>query len=428
MKLTEKLNRRLATWLPVLATLCTLALFPPALAHAQQWQQSSSNANDIHNTNNGNVGIGTTAPEYRLDVNGTLRARSAFSSYTADGLFGASALPSRIAMPGFQSALLFGYADMGLGDYSPRIGFMQTYDATQAPALTAARASIGLVRNGSLVFMGGANNTEHMRVAHNGNVGIGTTSPGSLLQVGSGNIAGYVLPGINVALTGASYMTASDGTRTTFMGADGSGTGMIGTFTNHNLALRTNNTARVTIDTSGRVGIGTTNPTARLQVEGTAAINGNTTVNGDMTVSGNISARYQDLAEWVTAREGTLPAGTVVILDPTATNQVMASARSYDTSVAGVVSAQPGIILGEAGAGRVMVATTGRIRVRVDATRAPIRVGDLLVTSEREGYAMRSEPLLIGGRPFHSPGTLIGKALEPLERGVGEILVLLSLQ
>jgi len=29
---------------------------------------------------------------------------------------------------------------------------------------------------------------------------------------------------------------------------------------------------------------------------------------------------------------------------------------------------------------------------------------------------------------MHRPGTLIGKALEPLEKGQGEILVLLSLQ
>jgi hypothetical protein len=86
------------------------------------------------------------------------------------------------------------------------------------------------------------------------------------------------------------------------------------------------------------------------------------------------------------------------------------------------------VILGEGGSGKVMVATTGRVRVKVDATKAPIRVGDLLVTSDQEGIAMRSQPLDLGGTPIHRPGTLIGKALEPLERGVGEILVLLSLQ
>jgi hypothetical protein len=42
--------------------------------------------------------------------------------------------------------------------------------------------------------------------------------------------------------------------------------------------------------------------------------------------------------------------------------------------------------------------------------------------------AMKSLAVKLGGVEFHRPGTLIGKALEPLESGVGEILVLLSLQ
>jgi len=67
-------------------------------------------------------------------------------------------------------------------------------------------------------------------------------------------------------------------------------------------------------------------------------------------------------------------------------------------------------------------------RVKVDASRAPIHVGDLLVTSDREGVAMKSEPVNIGGVQLHRPGTLIGKAIEPLAKGQGEILVLLSLQ
>ena len=41
---------------------------------------------------------------------------------------------------------------------------------------------------------------------------------------------------------------------------------------------------------------------------------------------------------------------------------------------------------------------------------------------------MKSEAVNLGGVQFLRPGTLIGKALEPLERGKGEILVSLSLQ
>jgi hypothetical protein len=96
--------------------------------------------------------------------------------------------------------------------------------------------------------------------------------------------------------------------------------------------------------------------------------------------------------------------------------------------VAGVVSDTPGLILGEGGDGKVKVATTGRVKVKVDATKEPVQVGDLLVTSDKEGVAMKSEPMQINGRPFHQPGTILGKALEPLKEGEGEILVLLSMQ
>jgi hypothetical protein len=166
---------------------------------------------------------------------------------------------------------------------------------------------------------------------------------------------------------------------------------------------------------SGNIGIGATSTGAKLHVA------------GNVTVTGNIGAKYQDLAEWVPARQP-LSSGTVLVLDDSESNQVTASNKPYDTSVAGVVSAMPGIILGEAGRGKVKVATTGRVRVKADATKKPIHVGDLLVTSAEPGMAMVSEPVKLAGVKIHRPGTLLGKALEPLSSGQGEILVLLTLQ
>ena len=41
---------------------------------------------------------------------------------------------------------------------------------------------------------------------------------------------------------------------------------------------------------------------------------------------------------------------------------------------------------------------------------------------------MRSRPIRVGGKAVHRPGTLLGKALEALPAGKGDILVLLTLQ
>jgi hypothetical protein len=193
--------------------------------------------------------------------------------------------------------------------------------------------------------------------------------------------------------------------------------------------IRNNSSANVMFLTNGgNVGIGTTTPTptAKLDVNGNANVTGNFNATGTIT-GGTIEAKYQDVAEWVPSTQKLSP-GTVVVLDRARANHVLASATAYDTGVAGVVSGQPGVILGVAGEGKVMVATTGRVKVRVDASHAPVRIGDLIVTSDVEGVAMRSEPVTLAGRQMHAPGTIIGKALEPLEKGVGEILVLLSLQ
>jgi hypothetical protein len=248
-------------------------------------------------------------------------------------------------------------------------------------------------------------NGNHIYNTNSGGVGIGTSSPNHTLEVNGSILAHYY---IAVRSSSAAFLSYD---------RQGDSYGILGLYRDNGLnRLWDNNAGDVIVfDSSGKVGIGTSTPSTRLHVS------------GDLTVSGNIAAKYQDLAEWVPASEP-IPPATLVVLDKQRTNSVLPSSKAYDPHVAGVVSSLPGIVLGEAGEGRVKVATTGRVKVRVDATVAPIAVGDLLVTSDKSGMAMRSKPVDIGGVEIHRPGTLVGKALEPLADGEGEILVLLSLQ
>jgi hypothetical protein len=254
-----------------------------------------------------------------------------------------------------------------------------------------------------------------------GNVGIGRSSPPWLLTVYRGTTADAYDAYIYCGGTGcASRLAVAGPGAQQQLELDASSDGV--------MRLQTGKTAPAPfeIDASpillgvGNVGIGTSSPQAKLDV------NGNIHASGAIT-GANVHAQYQDLAEWVPST-GPLPPGTVVVVDPDGENKVTSSSEPYQTSVAGVVSLQPGILLGEPGVAKSQIATTGRVKVHVDASHGAIHAGDLLVTSAKPGVAMKSEPIELNGRRFHQPGTIVGKALQSLPSGEGEILVLLSLQ
>jgi hypothetical protein len=350
---------------------------------------SGADKEQMRLTEDGRLGLGTEKPQATLDVAGTLRARDGivFSDGTALTSAGKAGKMTNS------------------GVIEPNVSGTGT-----ANQITKWNDAAGTLVNSALYESGG-------KVG----LGTGTTTPPHPFTVKqNGGTAG-------VHTFGELYVDRDTNNRSASLIVGTAGVlkwifGMpAGTNGFQVYDLATNQTRFFVDPTSGNIGMGTTTPASKLDVAGDLKVSGNA------VVAGNIAAKYQDIAEWVPAREQ-MKAGTVVILDAQRTNTVTASFRRYDTHVAGVVSAQPGVVLGEGGAGKVLVATTGRVRVRVDARRSPVRIGDLLVTSGRAGVAMRSQPLRAGGALIHRPGTIIGKALEPLAQGQGEILVLLSLQ
>jgi hypothetical protein len=135
-----------------------------------------------------------------------------------------------------------------------------------------------------------------------------------------------------------------------------------------------------------------------------------------------------DVAEYMPVTDDLTP-GTVLIIGDDGRLDVTYIA--YNTRVAGIVSTAPGVTLGtkdNGNPGEAQIAVAGRVPCKVDATKAPIHPGDLLTTSENPGYAMKAEPVNIGGIEIYKPGTVLGKALGTLESGTGTIEVLVTLQ
>jgi hypothetical protein len=389
----------------------------------------------------GNVGVGTASPPQRLTVDNTvdnggaanLRLRSATTRYRSDltvagsgGLginayddAGAAYLPVQIDA---SRTILGTQGNVGVGTATPSHkldvaghirsssgGFVFPDGTVQT---TAAAGGVTGVTAGAGLTGGGAGGTLTLANADRGssqNIFKNVANAAGVAQFSAGSN--------NDAIS----FEGTGGTAVTFNAAAKKVT--IGSPAASGWTEAAGGASLSPTNASASVGIGTPSPAAGYRLD----VKGHVNVTGNIEASGNIAASFQDVAEWVPSVQR-LRAGTVVVLDPGRTNHVIASAGAYDTKVAGVVSAQPGVLLGVAGEGKVMVATTGRVRVKVDATRGAIKVGDLLVTSGAEGVAMKSVPVNLGGTQIHRPGTIIGKALEPLEKGTGQILVLLGLQ
>lgn len=107
-----------------------------------------------------------------------------------------------------------------------------------------------------------------------------------------------------------------------------------------------------------------------------------------------------DLAEYYYSNTP-LEAGDVVAIQPDQPAGIGKSTSKYQKNLLGVVSTKPGLTLGPTAENAYPIALSGRIPVKVTDENGIIKVGDLLTSSSRPGYAMRAT----------SAGPIIGRVL-----------------
>ena len=173
----------------------------------------------MHLQEDGNVGIGNTNPGVPLDVNANSSAQG-------------------IRVRG-RSSDDIGQIDLAINDGTIRSQLQWNNSFLNIKAIAAI----------PMIFY--TNNAERMRIQSNGAVGIGTTSPSHPLHVvsaGNGEIKAERTGGTAILTQAQASL------------------GRFGTTSNHNLQLMINSSARMTITTAGRIGIGTTSPADILHI------------------------------------------------------------------------------------------------------------------------------------------------------------------
>ena len=249
----------------------------------------------------GNVGIGTSNPDALLEVISS-------SNVVTGG--------------GDPVAIRIGHSnqDGGLNSYSivDDVCQLQFYsaDASHVSGDGGVRASVGIisesVAGGAMALTFGIDDEERVRVTSTGNVGIGTTNPGNILNIYD-SAAGSAGTSANPDWSDSLFLQRNipnnyQGTRILFAHGKASIGGFREDYTedgSHHLAFYTGSnlsgvSEAMRIDSTGNVGIGTTSPGAKLHVNGSVRFDGNlmlnTAGNTPYVIGGTISTVFRNNA------------------------------------------------------------------------------------------------------------------------------------
>ena len=219
-----------------------------------QWSFDMTNGGSAYNNvlvfDRGNVGIGTTSPAAKLDIQASGTAQTSILGRGSDGDF---RLTTR--------------QDVSTNTYGSVIGEIGVdYITTRN---TAVRFHRGGSTTGGFITFTTNNGNEKMRIDPDGNVGIGTTSPVAKLDIGGAS--GEMIRLADSSTIGNPFITFfQTSTRRAYIQYVDSGDNLTLASEYGGIVLATgtngNEAEKMRITSSGNVGIGATSPVRALQV------------------------------------------------------------------------------------------------------------------------------------------------------------------
>ena len=424
------------------------------------------------------VGVGTTAPTAKVDVNGSARVRGNLTGTTATFAANNTGNSVRVTQSNTSGsgvistapfAALVGNATGSLDDGVGVAGnSLATGGGTTIGVAGSAATTLGIGVSGTNVT--GANGIGVQGLVNQvSSVGVqGIALTGSTGGIGVEGLAddasgtgepigveGQSASSVGVGVVGNATSTTGSTIGVQGIGASTSGIGIQGVSPNIGIEGDSSNGSSFPIGVHGVIGgsagaAGVFDDTAGTLTEGCEGnvLIGRSEVRSllppsltlanvfrvDCTGKGFFDNGTQtggaDFAESVTVRgnRAQYTPGDLLVIDSRGKRRLALSQQAYSTRIAGIYSTKPGVLAtphkmdDSQMAQEVPLAVVGIVPCKVTAENGPIEVGDLLVASSKPGLAMK------GTDRSRMLGAVVGKAMEPLSSNTGVIEVLVTLQ
>jgi hypothetical protein len=352
-----------------------------------------------------------------------------FTGDTNTGIYSPGADQVAVATNGTGRLFVDASGDVGVGTASPNLGgwgnavtlqgvsnaAYEVTDGTVRASLIAAAGSVGIVGTDTdHPFYIRTNNTERLRITSAGLVGIGTSSPSTVLHISSAS------PTVRISDTSGTPSNLTGQILFQEMGTT-SAVGRIG-YTGGDAILRvktdgaqpiaflTSDAERVRITSGGNVGIGTSSPASTLHVAGTFRNTGQTYLGigeattlayiGDpftantrsilfnrasgvtdiVNIQGiNVGVALTDIA--LQAGGGNVGIGTTTVSDKLHVSGIIRAARSTNASQYGTISVETGnVVINAEGGINTTFENGGSEKVRINAS------GNLMVGTANDQF------------------------------------------